>query len=285
MSVRKRSVQALERYLQATSGLRMMPDFLIVGTQRGGTTSLYRYLAEHPCMAPTLVSKGVGYFDTRYGRGSSWYRGHFPLLAYRSLHGAVARTPLLTGEGSPYYLFHPLAAERAAATVPDAKIIAMLRNPVTRAYSHYQHEVEGGFEDLGTFEEAIEAEPDRLAGESNRLVSDPSATSFAHRHHSYLARGHYADQLETWYRSFPREQVFVLRSEDLFGDPETAYGEVLGFLGLPSASLRNYKQYNAHGAPTGMKPETRIRLEDHFAEPGQRLADLLGQRFTWSFEG
>jgi hypothetical protein len=283
--MRKQAIKGLERYLQVTSGLRMMPDFLIVGTQRGGTTSLYRYLAEHPSMAPTLVSKGVRYFDAEYARGPSWYRGHFPPRAYASMHRAVRHTPLITGEGSPYYLFHPLAAERAAATVPNVKVIAMLRNPVSRAYSHYQHEVDGGFEELTTFEAAIEAEPGRLRGEAERLAAEPGTTSYAHRHFSYLARGRYAEQLEVWLRYFPRDQVHVMRSEDLFGDPEATYGEVLDFLGLPPHSLRDYKPYNANKAPKGMSVETREHLEASFAEPNQRLTDLLGPRFSWAFEG
>ena len=283
--MRKHAIRGLERYLQATSGMRMMPDFLIVGTQRGGTTSLYRYLAQHPDMAPTLVSKGVRYFDAEYARGTSWYRGHFPLRAHARAHQSLRHASLITGEGSPYYLFHPLAAERAAATVPRAKIIAMLRNPVSRAYSHYQHEVDGGFEDLPTFEQAIEAEPTRLTGEAERLVSDGTATSYAHRHHSYLARGRYAEQLEVWLRHFPREQVHVLRSEDLFGEPETTYADVLAFLELRPHSLSDYKPYNAHRAPKGMEAQTRERLESAFAGPNRDLAGLLGDRFTWSFEG
>jgi hypothetical protein len=136
--------------------------------------------------------------------------------------------------------------------VPDVKVIAMLRNPVSRAYSHYQHEVDGGFEELGSFEAAIDAEPERLRGEAERLVAEPGATSYAHRHYSYLARGCYAEQLETWFRFFPREQVHVLRSEDLFGDPEAAYGEVLEFWACRLLRLRDYKPYNAHRAPKGM---------------------------------
>jgi hypothetical protein len=161
---------------------------------------------------------------------------------------------LITGEGSPYYLFHPLAAERAAATVPDVKVIAMLRNPVSRAYSHYQHEVDGGFEELSSFEAAIDAEPERLRGEAERLVAEPGATSYAHRHYSYLARGRYAEQLEVWFRHFPESRCTSCGARISSAIQRAAHGEVLEFLGLPPHSLRGYKPYNAQQGSEGHEP-------------------------------
>jgi Sulfotransferase domain len=281
--VRKAAIGVLERYLQATSGLRLWPDVLIIGTQRGGTTSLYRYLAEHPNFAPALVSKGVHYFDTELyeRRPASWYRGHFPTTAYRELRERISHGKVITGEGSPYYMFHPLGARRVRTTVPMVKLIALLRNPVARAYSHYQHEVDGGFEDLPSFERALAAEEKRLEGERERLLNDPMYRSFAYRHHSYQARGRYAEQLAVWLELFPREQVLVLRSEDLFADPEATFAQVLRFLGLPSHTLRTFKRYNAHGAPRGMAAETAAELEGAFEAPNRDLERLLGRGFGW----
>ncbi len=262
----------------------MWPDVLIIGTQRGGTTSLYRYLAEHPNFAPTLVSKGVHYFDTELfaRRPASWYRGHFPTTAYREVRERITHGAVITGEGSPYYMFHPLGASRVQATIPKVKLIALLRNPVARAYSHYQHEVDGGFEPLATFEEALGAEVERLEGERERLLADPGYRSFAFRHFSYQARSRYAEHLAEWFERFPREQILVIRSEDLFADPEATYAEVLRFLGLAPHSLRTFKRYNAHGAPQGVAPETAARLEASFEGPNRALRDLLGRDLGWS---
>jgi hypothetical protein len=276
--------RGLEGYLAGTATLRMRPDFLLIGAQRSGTTSLYRYLAEHPSMAPALVSKGVHYFSTGHDRSWSWYRGHFPTVAYRDLHRALRRTPLVTGEASPYYLLHPLAPERVALELPDVKLIALLRDPVSRAYSQFQHEREGGFEPLGTFEEVIDAEPGRLAGEEERIVSDPAYQSFAHQHFTYVSRGRYAEQLRRWWTHVPRERLLVLRAEDLFRDLEGTYARVLEFLGLPQRGVQRQTAYNATRSEP-MAAATKDRLREVFAPANRELAAELGWDPGWAGAG
>jgi len=265
-------------YATPTSGLRVIPDFLILGAQRAGTTSLYRYLTRHPAIAPAVLAKGAHYFDTAFDRGPAWYRGHFPTRwtadRIRRRAGAFA-----TGEGSPYYLFHPLAAERIAAALPHAKLIVLLRDPVERAYSHWKHEAERGFEPLA-FEDALRAEPERLAGESERILADPTYRSFSHQHHSYVARGLYADQLAAYLSRFPRSQVLVLPMEAFFADPDAGYRSALAFIGLPERSLSAYERVNAR--PRSPMPESaRAALEERFREPNARLAEM-GFEMGWN---
>ncbi len=258
----------------------MDPDFILIGAQRSGTTSMYRYLAEHPSVAPTLVSKGVQYFSMAPGKGRSWYRGHFPTRAYRGIHRGLHHAPLITGEASPYYLFHPLVPERVAAALPEVKLIVLLRDPVGRAYSQFQHEREGGFEPLATFEEALAAEPERLAGEEERLRSDPAYQSFAHQHFGYLARGRYVEQLRRWWSWVPRERLLVLRAEDLFRDTEATHARTLEFLGLPARTVRAATAYNATRSEP-MRPETKARLRADFVPANRELADELGWDPGW----
>ena len=256
---------------RSTSSLRLLPDFLIIGAQRGGTTSLYKYLAEHPAVAAPPLGKGAHFFDTNFARGEAWYRGHFPTrLVGRAARGG---RPRITGESSPYYLFHPHAPSRVAAMLPGVKLIAMLRDPVTRAHSHYWHEVARGFESL-SFDEAIEREPERLEPELARLRADPDYNSFAHQHHSYLSRGLYAQQLDAWYSLFPRESILVVSSEEFFAEPDRVFRRVLAFLGLPARSLPFYEPFNPREYPP-MADETRRRLVAYFAEPNARLAALV----------
>jgi Sulfotransferase domain len=264
----------------ATSPLRPLPNFLIIGAQRAGTTSLYHYLVAHPAVAPAMPSKGVHYFDTEYGRTLRWYRGHFASIVASAYTRVRWRMPLLRGEASPYYLFHPDVQRRVAAVLPDAKLIVLLRNPVERAYSQHAQEVARGFETL-SFEEALDRESERLEGEAERLLADPGYSSFAHQHHSYLARGLYYKQLERWQQCFPRDQFYVAAYERFVAEPEVVLAELHRFLGIEPRPLVSYRPYNVRER-VPMRSETRQRLENYFAEPNRQLFDYLGVDFGWN---
>src|SRR6266540_3594706 len=163
-------------YRQLTSGFRGLPSVLIIGAQRSGTTSLFNYLTQHPDVLPPL-GKEIHYFDFHYARGVDYYRGRFP-YSHRLRNGA------LTLDATPYYLMHPLVPQRAARLLPDVKLIAVLRNPISRALSHYQHEVRGGREPL-SFVEALDKEAERLAGEEERLREEPGYYSWNHHRYGY----------------------------------------------------------------------------------------------------
>ncbi|HLF41350.1 MAG TPA: sulfotransferase domain-containing protein [Acidimicrobiia bacterium] len=280
-SWKARTKSVARSWTLATSRVRPLPEVLIIGAQRCGTTSLYRYLSEHPQFAPaTLGTKGVHFFDNRYDRGLGWYRAHFPTTITRRRFRAVHGADMITGEGSPYYLFHPHVPYRIAEDLPEAKLIVMLRDPVERAYSQWQHELSRGFEHLDRFEDAVDAEAGRLAGEVPRMNADPGYRSSAHQHWSYLARGRYADQLEVYRELFPPAQLLVIKAEDFFSDPESEYLRVERFLGLAEHHLAAYEKHNGHKrAP--MDPATRARLVEHFADSNRRLVEMLGPGFTW----
>jgi hypothetical protein len=264
-----------------TSRARPMPEFLIIGAQRCGTTSLYKYLAEHPLfVSATLGTKGVHFFDTHYGNGLAWYRAHFPTTARRRWFHACHGADLITGEASPYYLFHPHAPYRIARDLPEAKLIVLLRDPVERAYSQWQHELTRGFEDLERFEDALDAEPGRLASDLQRMNADPDYRGPAHQHWSYMARSRYAEQLEVYRSLFPAEQLLAIKSEDLFSTPEAEYARVQAFLGLPDHPPAAFQSHNSYRrAP--MHPDTRTRLVEHFAESNDRVVEMLGAHFSW----
>jgi hypothetical protein len=268
--------------VRPTSGMRMLPDYVIVGAQRAGTTSLHRHLLKHPNVARTLLGlKGMHYFSTNYGRGWSWYRSHFPTNAARARFKARTGTDLVVGEGSPYYIFHPLALDRMAEALPQARIIVMLRDPVARAYSHYQHMLFEGLERVPTFEEALALEPKRLEGEEERILADPGYRSFHHQHHSYLARGNYADQIAKLWSLFPREQTLILRSEDFLTDPASGLAQTVEFLGLPAFAFpAELREHNVGRYPK-IDPDTKARLVEHFREPNERLYELLGRDMGW----
>lgn len=285
ISLREGVKRSLRAYGRLTAGRRPLPDFMIIGAKRGGTTSLYNYLLEHPQVAPLFPArqhiKGVRFFDTNFHRGLGWYRSHFPTVAQLSRREGRSGRRVIAGEASPYYLFHPLAAERASRAAPEARIIALLRDPVERAYSHHKERVRHGAEPCRSFEEAIEREAERLEGEEERIVADPTYCSFAHEHHSYVAQGRYLDMLPRWLGRFPPEQVLIMPSEDLYADPQAALDRVLAFLGLPAWKLRDRTWHNYHPA-SGMADATRRHLASLFSEHNRRLAELLGIKPDWT---
>ena len=262
-----------------THQARMLPGFLIVGAQRGGTTSMYRTLSQHPAILKAVLHKGVHYFDTGYDHGLGWYQGHFPLRATAARARRSAGDVPVTFESSPYYLFHPLAAQRISRDLPGVKLLVLVRDPVERAYSAHAHELARGFE-TESFERALELEEQRLAGEAEKIVSQPGYQSHSHQHHGYLARGYYADQLERLSGLFGRDRVHVVDSGRFFTEPEPVYDGVLEFLGLRRPGYPVFERHNAR--PRSPMPESlRAALGDRFLSSDERLTGWLGQPPSW----
>ncbi len=266
---------------RAVPGSRADPQLLVIGAQRAGTTSIFRYLSQHPQVVAPLV-KEVQFFSTpAFLKGPDWYRSNFPttreLQSRGEEHGAAA----MTFEATPYYLFHPLAAERAASLLPAVRLIVLLRNPVDRAYSHYLHSMQRGIEPL-SFEAALDAEPERLAGEEARMRADESYDSLAYRSYSYFARGVYADQIAEWMRRFPREQLLVLESEAMYRDPGATYRKVVEWLGLAPWEPESFSVFERSNTVRDPLPASaRSRLERQYAPHNERLRALLPAEFSW----
>jgi hypothetical protein len=245
-----------------------LPDFIVIGAAKSGTTYLYHLLTQHPLIAPAAL-KELRFFDFFFEQESvEWYRRCFPVPRIKDGRRTI------TGEATPY-LFHPFAPERVARVVPQARLIALLRNPVDRAYSHYQMVVKNGNESL-SFEEAIEAEEGRC--------SEMSATSLEYQRFSYMSTGIYVDHLLRWSTFFPREQMLVLKSEDFFERPQETLRTVFNFLDLPeweldASEFGNKRNTGVYKQETD--PATRHKLEKHFEPHNRRLYEYLGMDFGW----
>ena len=252
----------------ATAFARVRPDFLIIGAMRCGTTTLHGYMRRHPNVRMSSP-KEVHYFDRHYDRGDAWYLGHFPLAVERWV--AERRgNPLVAGEATPVYLFDPLVPPRVKSTLPDARFLLLFRNPIDRAYSHYQRSYRIRRE-THSFEEAIEAEQARLAlgGDDHH---DPEK--------AYLERGWYAQQFQRWLQLFPRDRFLVLRSEEMFRDPAATCRGVSGFLEIPDFPAVAPHRRNA-GSYAPMREDTRARLRAHFDSHNRALYELTGIDFGW----
>jgi hypothetical protein len=263
---------------RATLRWREMPDFIVVGGQRCGTTSLFRALMSHPQIFRPEMHKGVNYFDLNSYRGNTWYGAHFPLSSVIR-HKARRYGPPVVFEASGYYMYHPFAMERMARALPRIKVVSMLRNPVERAYSAYQHERARGYE-WEPFERALELENERLVGEVARMRRDPAYESYSHRHHSYLHRGHYAEQLEHIYALVPSHNVHVMMSEDFFSDPETEFRRLTDFLGVRDLGGIHFDTFNARPR-SPMAATTADMLGDYYRPHDDRLVGLLERELPW----
>jgi hypothetical protein len=256
-----------------------LPDWVIIGMQRCGTSSLFVFLCRHPMVHGMTVDPKrtepnggdeIHYFDydKNYARGYSWYMSHA-----RSYDGIL-------GEKSPTYLHCNRAALRMKKIMPDARLLVMLRNPVNRAHSHYWKGRAVGYETLPTFEDALDAEPERLAA-----CKSVDFENSARHLHAYVERGQYVDYLARWKACFDKGQITLIQSEMFFQDPLYVLTKVWQSFGLPVPGgldqPRQKVQAAKYGAP--LKDETRERLEAHFAPYNARLREMTGMPLVgWS---
>lgn len=265
---------------QATSRLRALPDFLILGAPKSGTTSLHYWLRQHPGVVPA-TAKELHYFDKNLGQGDRWYRAQFPL---RMVLGGVSvrrRLHAITGEATPSYLRLPGVRDDVARLTPDARFVVILRDPTQRAYSDYRMEVRSGREHR-TFRDALLA-PEHQAQAQCECAHLEYPADWTYRS-SHVTRGLYAQQLAHWFERFPRRQFLILEFGALAAASLETYREVLDFLGLPfvPAQFRAVNVDTTDPSATDSAPDPALlaALDEQFAEPNHRLRDLVGVEFA-----
>ena len=251
-----------------TGRWRALPNLLVIGAQKSGTTSLHDFLAMQPEIRMSRIKECHVLWKSAWNMRE--YRAFFPLRARCFAEGVRH-----VGESTPYYLFHPEAATSAkrladavAAEGRALRAIAVLRDPVARAWSQFQHAQRQGAEQL-TFLEALSAEESRLR-----------ASAFSHQHHSYQARGLYAEQLERWFKVLSRERVLVLEFRELLAMDNATRERIRQFLGLEIPVDGAFPSVNRGGSER-VPAEARARLSRFYEEPNRRLERLLGVRFPW----
>ncbi|MGB7273128.1 MAG: tetratricopeptide repeat protein [Geitlerinemataceae cyanobacterium] len=242
------------------------PDFFIIGGMRCGSTSLNLYLSQHPQVIAPL-KKEIHFFGEHYQNGMNWYLSHFPPIPENQ--------PLVTGEASPCLAEYGVW-NRVAQWLPNIKLIAILRNPIDRAFSHYNHSIRWHSQ-YHDFESSIseDLQDDRMKSDS----LDAAAVNQIVRS-DYLKLGLYVHSLKEWMDLFPRENFLILQSEQFYADTVSTMSQVFEFLGLPDRSLSNYEHTNK-GEYTSLKPSLRQALNDYFRPHNQKLEELLGMKFDW----
>ena len=283
-----------------TSRFRMLPSFLIIGGAKCGTTSLYAHLIEHPNILPASM-KEVDFFQHIRNTKTSFYRSHFP----------IKRQNLITGEASALYFVHRLVPKRVHELLPSVKLILILRNPVEVAYSGFHYMVNLGAQITENFEDAIKAELKRIEIENEKPEFTIENTNYDHYQSafSYLRHGIYANYILNWLKLFPKEQLLILHTKDLYNNLDNVLDKTFEFLDLPKYRIENrieknkidkirplagrhqniYKNidsktqtlFNVQNYPE-MKPKTRKFLQDFFRPYNEKLFEIIGKRFDWN---
>jgi hypothetical protein len=262
-------------YYYLSSPFRVLPECFVIGVVRSGTTSLYHYLGQHPCIGSSAYDE-IGYFDDNYHLGVNWYKSLFPTKFTKNKiikkHGSF-----LTYDVTPFYIYNPLVARRISASFPRAKIISNLRNPIDRAYSNYILMYQDG-DTTKTFEEMIQIAMDEIEKNKAKLNDEVYIADIFYQ--NILARGFYADQLKIWFEKFQKKQILIIPSEDLALKPDQVLTKVFEFLDLPYFKIKDFTRQNKREYHP-MKDETRKLLVEFYKPHNKKLFDMLGSKFDW----
>jgi len=261
-----------------TGPFRIEPNFLIIGAQRCGTSSLFYYLSRHPFIKPSQ-KKEIRYFDRFTNLGMNWYKGNFPSKIVKFFFQKKNGMPFITGEATSSYIFHPSLPELISNLLPDVKIIALIRNPTDRAFSHYNMMKRVAKENL-SFEQALEEESSRIKGEEEKIQKDLNYFSLPLNYYAYLHHGMFVNYLEKWLNYFPKDQMLIITTEELEDEPKKIFLNVTRFLGIPDWAPNDFPKKNI-GSNQKILPETRKKLVMFFKPYNEQLYKLLGKNFDF----
>jgi len=257
----------------ATARWRALPDFLVLGVHKGGSSSFYYYLVQHP-QVRAAMKKEIYFFGRRYDKGARWYRSRFPLRS-------SLRPDRITGEATPTYIAWPHAPRLIHETVPDAKLMVVLRNPTQRAISHYFYSVQWRQETLPILD-ALRAEEERLAPHLARSAGDqryfhPNLGWFSYQH-----RGHYAEQIERFYEQFGRDRLLIVDNRELAEDTVATMRRAYAFLGIdPDFTPPDLERLAVGHNRRAVDDAVVAHLDAHFRPHNARLAALIGRDLGW----
>ena len=270
--------QLIQRHIFAITGfIRVLPDFLVIGAKRCGTTSLYRHLPEHQCISRSLRDN-IGFFNDNYHLGINWYKSLFPTIFYKKKMESKNKHCLFFDVTSGY-MEEELTAKNVHEVNPNQKIIVILRNPVDRAYSHYHVNVKEKSEKR-SFEDAVFEEMNRIKSERIIQNKNKNLRVFTPNNIHYLKKGFYALQLKSWFKIFPREQILVLSTEEFQEDQNLIYKKIFDFLNIPNMKIKSTEKMEK-GNYIPMKHDTRNLLLDYFRQYNHELFEFINSEFDW----
>ena len=247
------------------------PDFLIIGAQKSGTSTLFRILANHPDVKPEY-KKEIHFFDRNISKGPGWYRAHFP--------SGSKEVGFHTFEATPDYLFHPLAPKLVHAMLPGIKLIVLLRDPVLRAYSHYQMMVRRGIEKDPDFSKRWKEDLIQTGTALEKIAQGTGNWNYNLQKFGYVHRGYYDDQIGRWLEYFDPEQVLILSSDLMFSETDSTLSRVYSFLGIKEQSHERLINKNK-GEYQPLNSEAYQELASHYYTHNVRLLESIDFKPKW----
>lgn len=252
-----------------TASSRVLPNFIIVGTVRSGTTSLYYNICEHPSVVSAAYDE-IGFFDSNYHLGLNWYRSMFP--TENEMKELREKTGMsITGEDTPFYFWKKEVVDRIYDILPKVKIIVIFRNPVDRAYSNYNLGIRSKTETL-TFEDAVD--------EEIKFLDEHSFRDSIDRRRSYLSKGIYEKQVKLWFDIFPKEQIHILSTEKMNQNPQDTLQKIFEFLNLPKYNIKN-PQRQKHAKYEKMDDKVREKLLKFYKPYNEKFFHIIQKKFEW----
>ena len=258
-----------------TFPFRVLPDFLVIGVGRSGTTSLYYYLDQHPSIVKSSYDE-IGFFDDNFHLGLSWYRSMFTTIFTKFLIKLKTKY-FMTYEVTPWYVRRPWTARRIKKIFPNIKLIIVLRNPIDRTYSHYHLSTQN--DEKRDFKAVIKEDMKNI---SQWDITEKNDSYFSNQvQNSKLARGFYYEQIIPWFELFSKEQIMIISSEDLASKTQSTLREIFSFLELPIYDIKNTEKVNV-SKYSKMDQETRNFLIDFFRPYNEKLFEYLNREFDWN---
>lgn len=255
---------------------KLEPDFLLIGAQKGGTSSVFLNMMQHPNIIPPL-HKEIFFFNEFYDKGMGWYRNRFAPVSVKRKQEATLGQKCITGEATITYLCDEIVPGRVKKHYPDMRLMVVLRNPVLRAHSHFKHAIRIKNENRD-FLTAVQTELARL--DKGILEHDDPNVPYL-ENTQYIVRGRYAPQLENWFKHFPREQLLVLRSEDFFEQPGEVFKQINDHMGIQQWQPETFEAINIAPNKAPFGEEERLLLADYFRPYNKQLNELMGRDFGW----
>ena len=265
--------QLLRRHYYAITGPnRVLPDFLIIGAKRCGTTSMFFNLPKHPSILKSHHDN-MGFFNDNFHLGQNWYKSFFVTKSHKkNIEKKYGRC--LSFDTTTTYMENKSTAENVKRIKSDMKIIVMLRNPVDRAYSQYNRTIKDDTE-LRIFEDVINNEIKKLNENKYNTIETKRNES------NYVKKGLYYEQLKPWFEIFPNKNIGVFSTEEFKKDGQKTYNEIFSFLDLPEYIIKDNKIMEK-GDYSPIDKETRTVLSNFYELHNEKLFKLIGKRFDWN---